>query len=68
MADTPYYAKGGLVWKAPITTENPDGTKSMSMGFPVATMHECVGDDAAEELANLMNAGHAALNPEETTS
>jgi len=58
MTKAPYYAKNGAVWKKPIETLHPDGGRSISMGFPICTMHEAVGDDAAKDVAALMNAGH----------
>ena len=57
---TPYYAKNGMVWKHPLETLKDDGGKTISLGFPICKMHEAVGDDAAEQVANLMNLGHQA--------
>lgn len=59
----PYYAKDGMVWKHPVSTENDDGSCSISLGFPICTMHEAVGAEAAEKVAALMNAGHNAPAP-----
>lgn len=58
----PYYAEHGMVWKDSIETANEDGSISVTMGFPVCTMHEIVGEDAADTVAELMNAGDAALS------
>jgi hypothetical protein len=58
--DGSYYAKDGKVWKAPHATKTDTG-RSISMGFPVCTMHEAVGAEAAETVAALMNAGVKAL-------
>lgn len=55
---TPYYAKDGMVWKHPIETMKLDGTLSITIGFPVCKMHDAVGEDAAEAVAQLMNIGH----------
>lgn len=56
-----YYAKDGVVFKSPVERKRPDGGMNITIGFPVCTMHEAVGDDAAETVAQLMNAGEAAL-------
>lgn len=61
----PYYASAGKVWKHPIERRNDDGSRTISLGFPVCTMHECVGDESAEAVANLMNAGHLAKGEKE---
>jgi hypothetical protein len=58
----PYYAKDGMVWKDSIATQIDGGT-SYTLGFPVCTMHPAVGDDGAETVAALMNAGHNATDP-----
>ena len=55
-----YYAKDGVVWKNSVKNTNPDGSANYTLGFPVCTMPPAVGDDAAEEVARLMNAGEAA--------
>jgi hypothetical protein len=65
-SSAPYYAKDGKVWKRPIRTKNADGSTSITLGFPVCTMHETVGKEAAETVAALMNAGHVALDVEES--
>jgi len=56
-----YYAENGTVWAHPTETPQGDGRVSMSLGFPVCTMHEIVGPEAAERVAALMNAGEIAL-------
>lgn len=60
MSTEPYYAKDGVVWKAPVETVNEDGTKSISIGFPVCIMHDCVSADGAEAVAELLNLGARA--------
>lgn len=62
--DGTYYAKHGMVWKRPERRRKPDGGTAISLGFPVCKMHEAVGDEAAETVAALMNAGAAALASE----
>lgn len=63
----PYYAKDGMVWKHPVYTKRDDGTTTITIGFPVCRMHDAVGDDAAETVAQLMNAGASTLtSPVET--
>jgi hypothetical protein len=57
--DGAYYAKDGAVWKEPVTTRKPDGSRVISIGFKVCTMTDVVGEEAAESVAALMNAGAA---------
>lgn len=61
----PYYAKDGMVWKHPIHTKHADGSTGITIGFPVCEMHDAVGADSAEIVAQLMNAGDAALKTAE---
>lgn len=56
----PYYAKDGMVWKRPEHKSNPDGSTTITVGFPVCKMHDCVGPDAAAGVAHLMNVGTRA--------
>lgn len=56
----PYYAKDGVVWKHPVHKKNNDGTTTITVGFPVCEMHDAVGADAAETVAELMNLGDAS--------
>ena len=60
MSEQPYYAKDGIVWKASIETKHADQSSSFTLAFPVCSMSEAVGDDAADAVANLMNAGAQA--------
>lgn len=63
---TPYFAKDGMVWKHPLHRHNDNGTTTISIGFPICKMHEAVGDEAAEQVAELMNLGHkSSLTPPE---
>lgn len=57
--DGRYYAEGRMVLRAPIKTDNADGTSSISIGFPVCKMHEAAADQAAI-MAFLLNQGSAA--------
>lgn len=57
--DGRYYAEGRMVLRAPIKTDNADGTSSISIGFPVCKMHEAAADQAAI-MAFLLNQGAAA--------
>lgn len=54
--DGSYYAKDGKVWKAPEETERENGKRSFTFGFPVCTMSEYAGAEAAETVAAMMNA------------
>jgi hypothetical protein len=55
--DPLYYAKGDTVYKRPVYKRNGNGTQDISIGFPVCVMHDVVGQEAAETVAELMNAG-----------
>lgn len=52
----PYYAKGKMVFKAPIYTPTPEGGQRIEMGFPIFTIHKCVEnpEEAARELAEAL--------------
>lgn len=54
-----YYAENGMVWKRPVKTGETENGSSYALGFPVCTMHEAVGDKAAEAVAAIMNRGEA---------
>lgn len=56
-----YYAEGGYVWKNPVEKQRDGGGRSITLGFRVCKVCEDLGDDAAEIVAALMNAGEAAL-------
>lgn len=49
-----YYAKGMEIWKSPVTTDNGDGTKSISIGFQCATATEIVGEEGAQAIAEML--------------
>lgn len=53
----PYYAKAGAVWKHPERHRKDNGTTTITVGFPVCTMSDFAGDEAAETVAALMNRG-----------
>lgn len=53
MSDT-YYAKGMEIWKSPISTDNGDGTTTISIGFQCATATEIVGEEGAQAIAGLL--------------
>lgn len=59
-ARAPYYAEAGMVWKHPVSKRAEGGGMTISIGFPVCSMHEAVGDEAAAKVATLMNLGDAA--------
>lgn len=56
----PYYAKDGQVWKRGTSEPNPAGGKIITVGFPVLTMHDAAGAEAAATVAELMNRGQHA--------
>ncbi|APT60036.1 hypothetical protein RGI145_22385 [Roseomonas gilardii] len=66
--DGRYYARDGLVYKAPVQHDEPDGSTSFSLGFPVCKMLEYVGEDAAETVALLMNQGEQATHLREVNA
>jgi|SRR6201996_6141841 len=57
--DGKYYAKNGTVWKAPTEKKTENGSK-ISLGFPICKMHDAVGDEAADTVAELLNCGEQA--------
>lgn len=63
-----YYGKDGAVWKAPIETRKEGGATTISIGFKVCTMTDVVGCEAADTVADLMNAGVAALSTAPTAT
>jgi hypothetical protein len=66
--DGRYYARDGLVYKAPVQHDKPDGSTSFSLGFPVCKVLEYVGEDAAETVALLMNQGEQATHLREVNA
>jgi len=56
MSDKLYYAKGLEVWKAPRETKVEGGT-SISVGFPVCTVSDYVGEEGASSVAELLHLG-----------
>lgn len=52
--DGRFYAEDGVVWRAPKATKTPAGT-NISLGFPVCTPHEALGDSGAKVLASILN-------------
>ena len=57
MSEPLYYAKNQTVFKSPVETTKPDGTRAITMGFPVCTMSEYLSAGAAEAVAELMSQG-----------
>lgn len=49
-----YYAKGMEIWKSPVSTDNGDGTTSISIGFKCATAAEIVGEEGAQAIAEML--------------
>lgn len=49
-----YYAKGMEIWKSPLSTDNGDGTTSISIGFQCATANEIVGEEGAQAIAEML--------------
>jgi len=44
-----------VVRKRPVTQKNPDGSQTISIGFPVCTAHEAVGPEGAKVIAAMLN-------------
>jgi predicted ATP-grasp superfamily ATP-dependent carboligase len=56
-----YYAKDLTVWKSPVR-EKVEGGERLTVGFPVCTVSEYVGEEGAEAVAALLALGEAAQN------
>jgi hypothetical protein len=54
-----YEAKGLVVHKLPVSTPKANGTTSVSVGFPVCTVTEWVGEEGAATVAELLNRADA---------
>lgn len=54
-----YAASRGRVYKAPVATKTETG-QSISVGFPVCTMTEYVGEEAAQTIATMLNLAEIA--------
>ena len=52
-----YYAQGGTIFQRPAEVTKPDGSKSLQLGFPAASVSEFLGDDTPDTIATLMNRG-----------
>ncbi len=56
-----YYAKDLTVWKSPVR-EQVEGGQRLTVGFPVCTVSEYVGEEGAEAVAELLILGETAQN------
>ena len=56
-----YYAKGMEIWKSPVSTDNGDGTTSISIGFQCATATEIVGEEGAQAIAEMLTLSDSYL-------
>jgi hypothetical protein len=49
-----YYAKGEVVFKAPVEKRKADGTTSITIGFPVCKVSDYIGPEGAASLAEML--------------
>ena len=56
-----YYATGMEIWKSPVSTDNGDGTTSISIGFQCATATEIVGEEGAQAIAEMLTLSDSYL-------
>lgn len=61
MPEKLYYAKDLTVWKSPVR-EKVEGGERLSVGFPVCTVSDYVGEEGAEAVAELLVLGEAVQN------
>jgi hypothetical protein len=61
MSEKLYYAKDLTVWKSPVR-EKVEGGERLTVGFPVCTVSEYVGEEGAEAVAELLVLGEEAQN------
>ena len=61
MSEKLYYAKDLTVWKSPVR-EKVEGGERLSVGFPVCTVSDYVGEEGAEAVAELLGIGEAVQN------
>jgi hypothetical protein len=54
--DGTFYAKGRVIHRSPIEKVRPDGRTSISVGFPVCEVSEYLNENAAQKLADILNA------------
>lgn len=50
-----YRADGLMVIKNPVRNTKADGSRTITLGFPVCTVTEIVGADGATEIARVLN-------------
>lgn len=55
MGEPLYYAKGAMVFKRPVERQREDGSTATSLGFPVCTVSEFLGEEGATILAAMLN-------------
>jgi hypothetical protein len=54
--DGSFYTKGCEVWRHPRKTARADGKTSYSLGFPVCTASEAIGEEGAKAICDALNA------------
>ncbi len=62
-----FYTKGLEVWKRPVSKPNPDGGKTVSLGFHVCTATEVVGETGAQTIADGMDYAERGGRPDDIT-
>ncbi|KKK47219.1 hypothetical protein LCGC14_3157420 [marine sediment metagenome] len=61
MADPLYYAKDGEVRKRSVETKKDENSSSFSLDFPICTVNETVGNEAAQVIADALNGSEELL-------
>jgi hypothetical protein len=61
MSEKLYYAKDLTVWKSPVR-EEVEGGHRLTVGFPVCTVSDIVGEEGAAAVAELLVLGEASQN------
>ena len=61
MTEPIYYAKGGEVRKRSVETKKDENSSSFSLDYPICTVNEIVGNEAAQVIADALNGSEALL-------
>lgn len=68
MTDEPlFYANGREIWRRTESVFSKDGERKPAMGFLVCDVSPYIDETGPQEIAAMLNAGHAALYGKETT-
>ena len=62
MSEEPlFYAKGNRIFQRPIEKVRPDGTRATTMNFAICEISEYLNEGAAQQIVDMLNAGHEVL-------